>query len=191
MKKLKFLTYGMMALMLVFAVACDGDDGATGPAGTAGTNGTNGTNGTDGNANVTVISVPNGDVSWTSGSYLGTTTNTFSITDTAVNQDIIDHGTVLGYMLLFGNWYALPFEWQNNTGSLDQHILFNYALDTIVMHAYQTNGVLNPGATEYRFMLITDNTVGKTNTNALSQLEAAGVDVNNYEDVMDYYGLEY
>ena len=66
------------------------------------------------------------------------------------------------------------------------------------LYAFQTGGVLDPtGAVEeYRFMLITDKTVtgGKgvsAEKDILSRLTEAGVDVNNYYEVMDYFGLKY
>jgi hypothetical protein len=49
---------------------------------------------------------------------------------------------------------------------------------------------------EYRFLLITDNTVTgskgvATGKDIISRLTEAGVDINNYYEVMDYFGLKY
>lgn len=191
MKTIKILTYVVFALFLGLVTSSCGSDGAEGPAGSAGTNGT------DGNANVSIISLSTSDITWTTGSFLGTAANTFTLTDNRVNSDIIDYGAVLGYSRINDEWYALPFTWSSNTSS--QYIFHTYALDTITLYAYSTDGVLNPSALEeYRFMLITDNTVtatssarpAKTKQKIQDELKAAGVDINDYYAVMDYYGLD-
>lgn len=184
--------------ILVGLFSCEGPPGpagANGTNGTDGTNGTNGTNGTDGNANVTIVSLLKSSFTWTAGSYLGRTANTYSFTANAVSQDIIDHGTVLGFCYLGGSWWALPFVWENNTGTSTQYVLHSYALNTISLYAYETAGVLEAGGiSEYRFLIITDNTIAKSASSErdiLDKLEIAGVDVNDYYEVMDYFGLEY
>jgi len=186
MKTIKILTYVIFALFLGLVTSSCGSDGAAG---------NDGTDGTNGNANVSIISLNYSDITWSVGSFLGTTTNTFALTDNRVNQDIIDHGTVLGYTKINNQWYALPFTWSNSTQS--QYVFHTYALNTITLYAYRTNGVLDPSAlVEYRFMLITDNTVtssarpAKTKQKIQDELEAAGVDINDYYAVMDYYGLD-
>ena len=117
------------------------------------------------------------------------------LTTDAVNEDIIDHETVLGYFRLFGTpSYAMPFIWEHNDGTNRQHILHTYQLNRITLYAFQTSGVLTPGVNEYRFMLITDNTVtvkSSAGKDILSKLKQAGVDVNNYNEVIDYFGLDY
>ena len=199
-------------LLLVFALfglfACEGPEGPQGPAGPTGPTGATGATGPqgpagpageDGNANVTIVTLSSGDITWVAGTYLGRTANVYSFTETGVNQDIIDHGTVLGYCYVSyeGLWYPLPFTWENSAGTSRQYILFGYSLNTITLYAYQTSGVLNPSAlTEYRFLLITDNTVtapkGESSEKAIiEKLTKAGVDVTDYYAVMDYFGLEY
>jgi hypothetical protein len=182
-------------------ISCEGDKGDTGPAGADGVDGidgvdgTDGTDGADGNANVIIISLLEEDITWTAGSYLGRTSNVFTLDTTAVTQDIVDHGTVLGFCTINPTWYALPFTWENAAGTSRQYVFHTYALDMINLYAYQTSGVLFPGAiTEYRFLLITDNTVltkSSSGKNVLSRMEQAGVDVTNYYEVMDYFGLKY
>ena len=48
---------------------------------------------------------------------------------------------------------------------------------------------------EYRFVLITDNTITTKGASAedsiLGKLKEAGVDVNNYYEVLEYYGVKY
>ncbi len=184
--------------LIVGLISCEGPAGPAGAAGTDGVDGVDGVDGTDGvdgNANVTVISLMETDITWTAGNFLGRTANVFSFTESAVNQDIIDHGTVLGYCFLNPNWYALPFTWENSGGTSRQYVFHTYQLNTISLYAYQTAGVLDPNSiSEYRFLLITDNTVTKrasTGQIVLEKLKNAGVDVNDYYSVMDYFGLNY
>jgi hypothetical protein len=188
-------------LLIVGLFACEGPPGTPGADGQDGTDGINGTDGADGadgadgNANVTIVSLMYGDITWTAGTYLGRTANTYSLTESAVNQDIIDHGTVLGYCFLNPNWYPLPFIWENSAGTSRQYTLHGYSLNTITLFSYQTSGVLSPNAiSEFRFLIITDNTITKSASSGqeiLDKLERAGVDVNDYYEVMDYFELDY
>jgi hypothetical protein len=196
-----------MIAALLFIAACEGPtgpagpqgpqgpQGETGPVGPQGPQGPQGPAGQDGNSNVIIIGFAREDVTWTEGSYLGRTANVFDYNDEAITQDIVDHGLVLGFIRLGTFWYNLPFYWENNAGTNRQHITFVYSLNLIRLFAYQTTGLLNPGAVvEYRFLLITDNTVMTPSTtsagNILSRLEAAGVDVARYEEVMNHFGLD-
>jgi len=199
MKK-SILKLGNLLLMLTIIgfFACEGPEGPEGPQGPQGPEGPTGATGPageDGNANVTMVTLLSTEITWTEGTYLGRTVNTFSFTESGVDQDIIDHGTVLGYCLLDPNWYIMPFTWENNAGTSRQYVFHAYSLNTITLYAYMTEGTLNPGLiTEYRFLLITDNTVtaakGESAEEAiLSKLDKAGVDINNYYEVIDYYGL--
>jgi len=209
MKTLKYLF--LVTLTIVFLAACtkEGPAGPTGPAGpagptgltgatgSAGSNGTNGTNGTNGNANVITISLLTADITWTAGSFFGRTANTYALTNTGVNSDIIDHGTVLGYYRTSSTWSPLPFYWENNAGTSRQSVVFTYALNTITLWAWATSGALIPSVlSEYRFLLITDNTVTpakgvSASSEILDKFKKAGVDVNDYYEVMDYFGLDY
>jgi len=187
-------------LTIIGFFACEGPEGPQGPEGPTGAigpAGPAGEDGQDGNANVISVTLLETDITWTEGTYLGRTTNTYSFTESGVDQDIIDHGTVLGYCYLSPNWYIMPFTWENSAGTSRQYVFHAYSLNTITLYAYQTSGVLDPGLiSEYRFLLITDNTVtsakGESTEEAiLAKLEKEGVDFNNYYDVIDYYGLEY
>ena len=179
-------------------VGATGPTGATGSAGAIGPAGATGAAGQNGNANVKVISLAGTDITWLEGDYLGRIANTYSLANSAVNNDIINHGTVLGYCFMLEAWFPLPLTWEDTDGAIRQYIVHSYSPNTITLYAYQTGGVLDPtGAVEeYRFMLITDNTVtGKkgasTEADILLKFIKAGVDVNNYYDVMNYFGLKY
>jgi len=193
----------LLVLALFGLFACEGPEGPQGPAGPTGPTGPTGATGpqgpagADGNANVTTIILLSEDITWIADQYLGRPANSYSLTDDAVNQDIIDHGTVLGYIKLAGVWHQLPWAWVYTGGTYAEYVVHTYSLNTITLYAYQTDGVLNPaGIFEYRFLLITDNTVtGAKGQSAekiiIEKLTKAGVDVNNYFEVMDYFGLEY
>ena len=146
---------------------------------------------------MTTISLLYGDITWTAGTYLGRPANTFALTDNAVNQDIIDHGTVLGFFKMNNAWQSMPFSWENSDGTSREYILHTYSLNTITLYAYRTIGVLNPATiSEFRFILITDNTVTGTkgtisDKDILSSLKEEGVDVNDYWQVIGYFDLEY
>jgi hypothetical protein len=170
-----------------------GDTGATGSAGPAGQNGENGSNG---NANVQIINLPSTEIEWIEGEYLGRISNVFSFTNPLINDDIINHGTVLGFCYMFEEWRSLPIIWEDVDGIMRQYVLHTYAPNTITLYAFQTGDVLDPAEiTEYRFMLITDNTVmgakgEKSGNTILEKLSLAGVDPGNYHQVMKYFGLE-
>ena len=184
--KFKYLA-GLFLIVGLFA--CEG------PAGEDGSDGSDGADGTDGNANVTIVSLLEEDITWTAGSYLGRTANTFSLTSTEVSQDIMDHGVVLGFCFFSSNWWALPMTWENTGGTSRQYVLHAYELNTITLYAYQTSGVLTPSIlSQYRFLCITDNTVTKSTSSGqdvIDRMTNLGVDVNDYFEVMDYFGLEY
>lgn len=172
-----------------------GDTGPIGPTGQTGPAGQDGQDGQNGNANVSVINLLSSDITWLEGEYLGRPANVFSLTNEAVNDDIISHGTILGYCYMNEGWYFLPISWEDIDGTARMYILHSYSPNTITLYAYQTSGVLDPDiVTEYRFMLITDNTVmgakGLSSENdILMKLEKAGVDVRNYDQVCDYFGI--
>jgi len=193
MKKIKFISYTVFVILLGFAISsCKGDDG---PAGAGGIDGVDGADGADGNANVTTIELMATDITWTLGTFIGVVSNVYTLNTTAVDQDIIDHGAVLGFTHLatgpWDFWGPLPFDYDQGSGTY--YIAYTYALNEITLYAYRSTGEWDPnsGFPEYRFLLITDNTVGKScNTESiLEELKNAGIDANNYLEVCEYYGI--
>jgi hypothetical protein len=172
-----------------------GIQGVAGPQGPAGEDGEDGEAGKDGNANVTMIRLLGDDVIWEEGEYLGRPANTFSLEAKAVNSDIVNHGLVLGYCRMVNLWYQLPFIYVFDA-SYVQHIFHTFSLNTITLFAYDTDGVFEPNMiNEFKFLLITDNTITTKGASAensiLGKLKEAGVDVNNYYEVLEYYGVKY
>lgn len=207
---MKTTTIKLGNLLLIFAIlglfACEGPEGPQGPegpegpagaTGATGATGPQGAAGVDGNANVTTISLLYEDITWTAGTYLGHDANTFTMTNDAVNQDIIDHGTVLAYCNFDGVWFSLPMVWVNEAGTGLKSVIHSYVLNTITLYAFQSGAVLDPvDISEYRFLLITDNTVtgtksGTTGKAITKELSKAGVDISDYYQVMNYFGLKY
>ena len=201
------------SLLLLFAVAgvlsCEGPEGPQGPqgpagpagaagaAGATGATGATGAAGQEGNANVKIVTLLSKDITWIEGEYLGRPANVFSLAADEVNDDIMDHGTVLGYCSLFGEWFHLPLTWEDESGSTRLYVLHSYSPNTITLYAYETGGVLDPvDIEEYRFLLITDFTITSpkgisAEEEILKKLSKAGVDVNNYQEVMTYFELKY
>ncbi len=207
---MKKTAINLSLLLFIFAIAgffsCKGPEGPQGPVGpkgntgetgATGDTGATGATGANGNANVKSIILLSSDIAWIEGDYLGRLANTFSLSDTTVNDDIVNHGCVLGYAFMAEDWFVLPFTWESDDGSLRQFLTFTYSPNTITLYAFQTDGVMDPsGVDKYRFLLITDNTVmtGKGTSaekEIVTKLEKAGVNVKNYYSVMDYFGIPY
>lgn len=198
----------LFILALGGLVACEGPEGPEGPAGqkgdkgdqgVAGPQGPAGQNGKDGNANVTTISILASEIEWEEDNYFGRTANVYFVENANITEDIINHGTVLGYCKVSEMpdiWSALPFIRESNDGSNRMYVQFDYWLNYITLVAYQTTGFFDPAdyIMEYRFMLITDNTItnakGKNSEELLARLYKAGIDVNNYYEVINYFGLK-
>lgn len=168
---IKFLTYVMMAFAMVFTTAsCDGEDGmdgAEGPQGPAGQ---------DGNANVIVRTVDN--VVWTSGSYLGAPANEFVITDTDIDQDVLDNSIVLVYFELFndGEWHPMTLNFPVSDGS-DQVITFTYSLNTLTIYSLTSTGELNAAISKLKYVIIEGT-------------QTSAADFNSFEELQSFYNLD-
>ncbi|MBN1885480.1 MAG: hypothetical protein JW876_08165 [Candidatus Krumholzibacteriota bacterium] len=85
----KRIVSGMILCLALVVVGCTGEDGARGPAGPAGT------------ANVIYSDWYETDP-WVQEAFYGAIERTFTMTTTALTQEIIDHGVVLVYMRFLG-----------------------------------------------------------------------------------------
>ena len=173
--------YFFLSTLLVFALSCsteDGEDGAPGPQGIQGTAGVDGQDGQDGeDANANVVSVFLPGVSITEG------TNNIVLPE--LTQDIFDNGFVVGYVTVAGNttaWETIPVVVAGEVilditrirvGSLDLDARFDQVLD-------------------FRFILVAGtSSTGKNSQAAVrSELKNAGIDINNYQAVLDYFRLK-
>jgi len=168
-KTIKFFTYSVFILFLGIAISsCTGDDGADGTAGA---------DGQDGNANVISVTFPN--VTIAVGNHL------FSVPE--LTQSIFDTGVVLGYVQSIGQtkWVPLPF-----VTNPPMHMeIESFELGEILVHS-SLSGVFN-----FRFILIESSTNknGKSTLNSrqeiYTELKNAGININDYHDVCDYYGI--
>ena len=171
---LKFLAYTIMAFSIVLTTSsCDGEDGMDGAEGPQGEQGPAGQ---DGNANVMVKTVDL--VTWSVGSYLGASANEFVITDTDIDQDVLDNSLILVFFELFndGEWHPMTLNFPVSDGS-DQVITFTYSLNTLTIYSLTSSGPLNSGISKLKYVIIEG-----TNTSFMN--------FDNYEDLQSFYNLD-
>ena len=174
---IKFMT--LLAMTLVLALSSctkDGEIGPAGPAGPAGIDGIDGTNGENGNANV--VSVLLEDQTIENG------TNTYDFPE--LTQSIFDTGVVLGYVKVSSSdfWESLPLAIAGDI-ALD--------IDKIEVERLTLLSTFTQSGLNLRFIFIegTSSTGKTSHISILDELKAAGVDINNYDQVIDYFGLDY
>ncbi len=216
MKTIKLFTYALLVMSVIFT-ACsaedgadglDGQDGATGLTGADGQDGqdgadgqdgTDGEDGDDGNANVSTFIF---DISGFSG-------NNDAITVSEITQDVIENDVFLlyvtqtnslnniisstqvpGIVIENGTFIRYNFLTEILPGDVFNNNLFTeyYTLDG-TPHNLVAGNLL-----ELKVIIIeSTSTTGRssafTKESVLAELEAAGVDTNNYDDVIAYYGL--
>ena len=185
------LMYVILLAVITAFVSCKGEIGPAGPAGADGTNGidgTDGSDGTDGNANVTASA-------WITPVWSATnaTFGEFSSTDAAITADFMNTGVILSYTDWTGGGqivYALPYTFQDG-GTVS----VNFDMQLGKIHWWfqaDHNYTPNTGA-KFRYVLIPASASKSANPKQeiFYNLDRAGVDINNYYQVMDYYGLKY
>ncbi len=185
------LMYVILLAVITAFVSCNGEIGPAGPAGADGTDGIDGTDGTDGqdgNANVTASAWITPTWSATNSTY-----GQYDYTEAAVTTDFMNTGVVLSYTDWTGLGqfvFALPYTFQDG-GTVS--INFDMQPGKIEWW-FQADHNYTPNAgAKFRYVLIPASTSKSANPQQeiLYNLDRAGVDVNNYYQVMDYYGLEY
>ena len=187
----------LIAIVLNFtATSCvkgdKGDPGINGVDGIAGQNGTNGANGTDGNANV--IASGWTDINF-SASWDGNDEASFVIADENITEEVVDTYALLGFTRFSSSSStsasAMPFI------SLGQQYEIHNAMrvGNYVVNAFVNDEIARPVPPtnhQVRYVLIApSSTTGKSSTPSLEQMKSDGVNVNNYKEVMDYFGLEH
>ncbi len=196
------LMYVVLISVIAAFASCKGEIGPVGPAGANGTDGTNGTNGTDGtdgtdgNANVQTY-VYNNPI-WSSGSFM------YIAMDDILTADVIANDAILGYVNFGNDTYAIPgIVWNGENKQFK--VYFSASDERLTIASHELDGTYTPIANlfEVSFVKIiviesTGTTTTDGNGKSLSprqivydELKNAGVDVNDYYQVMDYYGLEY
>ncbi|UMB52690.1 hypothetical protein MKD41_10115 [Lutibacter sp. A64] len=182
------------------ADGADGVDGQDGADGADGIDGQDGADGADGNANVSTYVFNN--PTWTEFSYMKLSLGSF-LTEHNIKEDVI-----LGYVknrnrisvYSIPGLYRGPLAWKNYTMEISAQL-------NIFIYSFELDGSLTPYADLlpmewFKCVIIpssslteTDgNTAGKDSSKTkrqiiLNKLEAAGVDVKDYNAVCDYYGI--
>ncbi len=184
----------LAVLMTIFTVACsaeDGMDGAIGPEGPqgiAGVDGQDGADGLDGNANVTAHTF---DASTFSGTFDG-------VSLSALTQEVIDTYAILSYLQEGSSQVWFPVPCPADDFGFPHAVDVNIGLGGIDFDYADASGVpvsISAGdLVKGRVILIEPTSVdpaSRVNNSSLSVLKEAGVDVNDYYAVCDYYGLSY
>jgi len=172
MKILKSLKFVCLMFGLLLMGACsDGEDGAVGPQGEQGIQGEPGE---DGNANVNSYLFE--DQSFSAGEV--------SFDLPAISQDILGNGAVLAYLRPQGAnfWYGIPYYYQSS--SLTVYGIFPGLV--------RLSSTFNVSSYDFRFVVIegTDGLASKA-ISLERELKQAGIDISDFYQVADYYGLEY
>jgi len=196
MKTIKFLTYVIFVLLLGITISsCKGDDGADG------VDGIDGATGQDGNANAQTYIYNN--PSWeTAGSGM------FINMEDILTSKTIDLDVILVYVKHGTYVNAIPGAVWVGTKYRNYSVFFydsnQSPPESLLIISFEMDGNLTPNATlapvEWVKVIIIDTTdVTYTNGNGKSmrnskqeifrELENAGVDINDYYDVCDYYGI--
>ena len=169
----------VLALCTILVLSCsgeDGEDGVPGLQGIEGPAGADGADGVDGNANVVSVFIP--EVAITVGR------NTIMIPE--LTEDIFNNGYVIGYVTVSGNtnvWETIPVIVGAGDVALDitqirvGELFLDSTFDQVL---------------DFRFILVAGtSSTGKTSILSIrSELKNAGVDISDYEAVMNYFRLK-
>lgn len=200
------MKYVLLALIVIFSPSCTGDDGEMGPPGISGINGTNGVDGEDGNANVM-----SSDWFRPPTYNLSTGFGDIKLLDhdepaSEITQEIIDTGVVLVYGNLKG--YTTTIWPLNQVALLPITLMYGQSptnIDTwtailsagnIKIRFINNNNTYSSISTthEFRYIIIPSSdaiSAGKSDNKSkdiVDKLSKAGVDINNYEEILSYYG---
>lgn len=187
MTTIKFFSYAIFVLFLGFAISsCKGDDGADG------IDGATGPAGQDGNANVIYSDwiIP----TWSAGSFYGVQVQEYYITDTHLTTDVINYGVVLMYWKNFNDdIWSLP------SSVLSSNLIIDFTFSENTIHLYvfdEVNGSLPPAlgnTNSFRYVIIPGNIPTKSDTDSqqeiYTELRNAGIDIRDYYELCDYYGI--
>ncbi len=169
MKRIKFVKYILILVIMSLTYSCSPEDGAPGETGEqgvpgaqgepglqgiSGTDGAPGAPGTDGNANVVMKRVE--DFVWEEGSYLGVPAGVIEIEDPELTQSVIDRALVFVDFQLFGReiWYPMLYNWTNNADD-EQIITYTYEQGKITIYAFRTLEPIRAGFSKLRYIVIT------------------------------------
>jgi len=176
------MKYLVMIFMIAFITSCSPEDGEIGPAGV---NGIDGQDGEDGNANVKAYTF---DISTQSG-------GNFNINFPELTLDILENDAVISFMKRGTNnlYYPIPGIILND----EVEVELREGLVDLYFYERMTGASVNITAGTfdiYRAIVIeSTSTKGRAaaKTNIARELKNAGIDINDYYAVCDYYGIDY
>jgi hypothetical protein len=187
MKTIKFISYFAFMLFLGISLSsCKGEDGADGAPGPAGA---------DGNANVQTYIYNN--PTW-NGSFINIEMSGI------LTADVIKNDVVLGYVNFGNDTYAIPgIVWKNSVNKQFK-VFMQSSNETYAIASHELDGSYTPPANVFEVafvkIIIIESTNTTTNTGngkminskqaIYNELQAAGVDVNDYYQVCAYYGID-
>ena len=182
---MKFFSYAIFTILLGLAInSCTGPDGADG---IDGADGVNGADGVDGNANVQTYVFTNPEYSGSS----------MPLYLSAITQEVLDNDVILSYIKLSSNqiYYAVP-------GATGENIfrVFEFVGEVIikVVDFDGNSDPTPPNLDKVILIIIKSSNTTTINGNGKSvspqqavynELEKAGIDINNYFAVCDYYNI--
>lgn len=185
---IKKIMYVFMAFILTFSVACSPEDGAIGPQGPAGAdgiNGTDGTNGTDGNANVQTFIF---DTSTETGTFI-------SLSVSAITQDVLDNDVILAYTRNGSFYYNVPGAVNGASFIVRSYAQVGFYYLIFYDWSGASHSISAGNIDEVKLIIIesTSTTTARSTTSkrqvVINELAQAGIDINDYSAVCDYYGI--
>ncbi len=197
MKTISKLMYVILLTVLTVFVSCKGEMGPAGPAGKDGIDGKDGADGqdgVDGNANVQTYIYNN--PAWGLGAGMD-----IDMTD-ILTDSVIENDAILTYVkhTAQGLINSIPGSVWN--GNYRDYAVFLHTNDLQIV-SLEMDGSFTPHANLWaidwvKVVIIESTNITDDGAKSLNpqqeilyNLDKAGVDVNNYYQVMDYYGLEY
>ena len=181
MKIISKLKYVFFLIVIAGFVSCKGEIGPVGPAGV------DGTDGEDGNANV----ISSDWISPTWGGAMPIHYGHYKYLTDDISQEIINTGVILSYFDLLGDASKVVFMPYTNV----YLTIYNYTLyvGEIEWWFYSQMAITPSTVARFRYVIIpsSGNKSADSKHAIYDELENAGIDINNYYEVMDYYGLDY
>jgi hypothetical protein len=182
------------ALLILSCKGDPGDDGAIGPQGPAGVDGVDGIDGVDGSdGNANVMASDWLDLTFPA-NWDGVNEARFEHVDANITQEVIDSYALLSYVRFSTATTAassVPFVSLNSTYEIHDSMLLGKFVAFAIGNdlASQPNPPTNLSV---RYVLIAPSSLaGKTDQPSLESMKKAGIDLNDYEAVMDHIGLDY
>lgn len=207
---MKFFMSGLLIFTLVLtSCSKDGDEGSIGPQGTAGTNGldgvdgTNGTDGTDGTNGTDGADGANGNANVETTIFLNPTWSSaglMTLQVPGITQDAFDYYLILGFLKEGNAWYSA-----NGNQAVGGYYKGYYDIGRYFIRAYDFNDVVDqtrPTIAQAKIVVIepsnvildsgngkSTNTLSNFRKNTLDNMIAAGVDINDYDAVREYFNI--